>query len=376
MSEDKANDIAGFEETDPGRLLGTPWQPVSDRRVRVGIAGYGVCRFGAHFGFQNHPNVEVVAVTDAIPENCVEMAAAIGCEATYPTFEEMVKDERIEAVFVATDARSHARHSMLALEHGKHVASAVPAVYGSLEDAQALYDAVRKSGLKYMMFETSAYHDDLYLMREACRAGLLGRLIYSEGHYYHYFPEPLASYRDWRAGIPPMWYPTHSTAYYVAVTGGRFTAVSCLGFQGDLPQFQADANVYGNPFDSETALLRTDQGGSSRMNVCWGTPGSHGEYGAVHGEHGTVIGTEFSPRDRIEDPDLFAKPQLPPGMDPGGHGGSHGYLTNEFITAILEDRDPMINVAWSLNMTVAGIVAHQSALRDGEWMQIPPFRWP
>jgi hypothetical protein len=57
----------------------------------------------------------------------------------------------------------------------------------------------------------------------------------------------------------------------------------------------------------------------------------------------------------------------------GGHGGSHGYLMNEFVTAILEDREPLVNIAWALNLTVAGIVAHQSALKDGELMKIPQF---
>ena len=112
------------------------------------------------------------------------------------------------------------------------------------------------------------------------------------------------------------------------------------------------------------------------MNVCWGTPGSHGDYGAVHGELGTVIGTEFQPKEKIRDPARFAKPQLPPGVDPGGHGGSHAYLMDEFITAILAEREPLVNVAWSLNMTVSGIVAHQSALKDGEWMRIPQYSWP
>jgi len=32
------------------------WKPVSDRKIRFGIVGYGVCRFGAQFGFQNHPS--------------------------------------------------------------------------------------------------------------------------------------------------------------------------------------------------------------------------------------------------------------------------------------------------------------------------------
>jgi len=32
-----------------------------------------------------------------------------------------------------------------------------------------------------------------------------------------------------------------------------------------------------------------------------------------------------------------------------------------------------VDVAQALNMTVAGIVAHQSALRDGELMKIPQY---
>ena len=46
---------------------------------------------------------------------------------------------------------------------------------------------------------------------------------------------------------------------------------------------------------------------------------------------------------------------------------------NEFVTAILEDRKPLVDIAKALNMTVAGIVAHQSALKDGELLKIPQF---
>jgi hypothetical protein len=33
-----------------------------------------------------------------------------------------------------------------------------------------------------------------------------------------------------------------------------------------------------------------------------------------------------------------------------------------------------VNIAMALNLTVAGIVAHQSALREGEWLKIPEYR--
>jgi hypothetical protein len=110
--------IQGFDEMETNTQTGKTWQPVSDRKVRVGIVGYGVCRFGAAFGLQDHPNVEVVAVSDLFPDRCAELAKACRCEKTYPSLEEMVKDDRIEAIFLATDAPSHARHAILVLEHG------------------------------------------------------------------------------------------------------------------------------------------------------------------------------------------------------------------------------------------------------------------
>ena len=55
-------------------------------------------------------------------------------------------------------------------------------------------------------------------------------------------------------------------------------------------------------------------------------------------------------------PDL-ERPALPPSVDPGGHGGSHGHLMNEFVAAILQDRKPLVDIAAALNMTVPGIVA-------------------
>ena len=370
-------EIQGFNpESSSTTFQDKVWQPVSDRKIRIGIAGYGVCRMGSSFGFQDHPNVEIAAVCDVSAERCAELAVACKCQRTYSSLEEMVKDQSLEAIFLGTDAPNHAQHAILCLNHGKHVACTVPAVFGSLEDADRLYETVKKTGLEYMMFETSAYHAACYAMRVAYESGALGKIIYAEGQYYHYFPTPLASYGKWRTGIPPMWYPTHSTAYYVAVTGQSFTKVSCQGFKGQIPHFQPEANCYKNPFDSEVALFQTSEGGSARMSVCWGMRGSAGETGLVHGELGRMNGTSFSPEeDRPKLPDL-SKPPLPPGVDAGGHDGSHGYLTNEFVTALLENRTPLINIALSLNMTVPGIIAHQSALKDGELLTVPQYSWP
>ena len=63
-------------------------------------------------------------------------------------------------------------------------------------------------------------------------------------------------------------------------------------------------------------------------------------------------------------------------LDPGsleGHGGSHPHLVHEFISALLEDRDPFPNAVQSANITCAGILAHESALQGGKILHLPEF---
>ena len=351
-----------------------PWQPASDRKVRVGIVGYGVCQFGAAFGFQDHPNAEVVAVSDLIPERRKALMKACRCDQSYESLEVLVKDPKIEAVFVATDAPSHPRHCMEVLNHGKHVMSAVPAAFGSIQEAEQLLETVKKTGLKYMMAETSCYREDCYAMRQIYRAGGFGRLVFSEGEYYHFSEKPIDSFKGWRIGLPPLWYPTHSTAYYIGVTDKRFTSVSCIGFDAGLPDCRPGGNKYNNPFSDEVALFETSEGGSSRMLMCKGVHSLVVEQGRVFGEKGWMDKTKYQGSVK-ELPDT-TRPALPPGVAAGGHGGSHGHLTDEFITAILKDRQPLVNIYEALAMTVPGIVAHQSALKGGARLKVPQYDPP
>jgi predicted dehydrogenase len=391
---DKAgNVVQGFEDVKKASAeTSKGWEPVSDRKIRVGIVGYGFCKFGAAFGFQDHPNVEVVAVSDLIADRRDGLAKATRCDKTYDSLEELVKDDTIEAVFCATDPPHHAQHCMEVLRHGKHVAVNCPAVWGSLEQADQLFEAVTKaSGLQYMMFETSYFHPGLWPMRQIYRAGGFGKHVYSEGEYYHYHDgkEPMPSYKGWRDGPPPLWYATHSTAYHIGVTGGTLTHVSCQGKPADWWYLKPGVNKFGNTFATETALYHTSDGGAFRALCCWQTPGHEGVKGRFRGEFGSFDGdtgdgknwgtfddkSHGVPLGKGALPNL-ALPPLPPNVAPGGHGGAEGQLMNEFVTAILENRTPMVNIAESLNMSVAGVVASASAKKDGELMKIPQFTMP
>ena len=143
-----------------------------------------------------------------------------------------------------------------------------------------------------------------------------------------------------------------------------------MGMRSALAHLQPANNTYRNPFGTEIALFRTSEGGSARMAVSWDTPGYGGEMGRVRGQRGTFYGKYEGQEKSLPQ---TSRPPLPPGVAPGGHGGSHGHLMNEFVSAILQDRKPLVDIAMALNLTVPGIVAHRSASKDGELMKIPQF---
>src|ERR1041384_7081696 len=79
--------IQGFEKASEDADASKGWKSVSDRKIRVGLIGYGVCKFASAFGFQDHPNVEIVAVSDLFPDRCAGLAKEARCAKTYPSLE-------------------------------------------------------------------------------------------------------------------------------------------------------------------------------------------------------------------------------------------------------------------------------------------------
>ncbi|MGA2616357.1 MAG: Gfo/Idh/MocA family oxidoreductase [Thermoguttaceae bacterium] len=326
------------------------WKPVSDRKIRLGVVGGG---FGASFDWHRHPNCAVVAVSDLQTGRRDGLMKVFQCEKSYGSLEQLVLDDKIEAVAVFTDAPSHGRHCVEVMKRGKHCISAVPAAM-NIEDCQKLKEIKEKTGLKYMMAESSYYHSAVIRGRNLYAQGC--KLVYSEGHYYHDGVTRIDSWKNWRYALPPMLYPTHSTAYYVGVTGKRLVKASCLGWRGEGEEWRR--NQYDNaPFVNESAMFYTSENTMFRCNVFWKCDAGGESGGHIWETRPTV--------------DVPSSVPLPPSLSAGGHGGSAGPIVNEFVMAIVEDREPAINIYESLGMTAPGIVAHQSALKNGEVLDVP-----
>jgi predicted dehydrogenase len=368
----------------------------SDRKIRIGVMGGN---FGRSFYWHEHPNCVVEAVSDLRPERRDALQKTYHCSKPYESLETLILDPKVEAVAVFTPAPDHVRHVLACLKAGKHVICAVPAAM-SLEECQALVDGVKRSGLTYMMAETSYYQQPTISARRIFQSGQFGEIFSTESEYHHAGLETLwfeDGRRTWRYGFPPMHYPTHCTAHLLSVTGERLTSVSCIGWGDDDPMLKD--NAYKNPFWNSTALFKTDKGHAFRVAIFW--KGAHrgteraqyyGTKASFFFPHPNGLGPiivrsgnqtekdsggfarQLSPFEQYKQPKWWQTDMLPPPLrHDSGHEGSHTFLTHEFLEALLQERLPTVNVHEAVAYTAPGIVAHQSALRGGENLAIPSF---
>ena len=364
------------------------------RKVRLAVVGGG---FGANFYWHEHPGCVVTAVTDLYPARREKLRQVYRCDDVYDSLEAMLqKSKNFDAVAIFSGAPDHFKHVSMCFERGLHVLSAVPAVK-SLEEAERLKAMKERTGLRYMMAESTYYRDGCRYARDLFRQGGFGEIFYTEAEYYHDFniEKMLADKRSlfynpdgsmsWRQDWPPMHYPTHSVSFLVGVTGERITEVSCLGWADRKLLSKLTRDLSRNPYTNETALMRTSRGHALRLNECrqigsleseraqwFGEKGSF--YMAKEGYHRDLWHQRYGKPAPVELPKYWTSGKIPEKMrHTSHHGNSATWITNEFVNAIAEQREPEIDLHFALAVTTPGIVAHQSALRNGEQLKVPSF---
>jgi predicted dehydrogenase len=364
--------------------------------ISVGIVGVG--QFGRHFIrlFRDHPDVHRIALCDLNAERLAHAAREFGVTETYSSLDEICRSD-LDALAIITQHWLHAEQAIQAMESGKHVYSAVPPAYArepeqTLELCDRLVETVRRTGQLYILGETTFFRPETIFCRQKAQEGAFGRFVYAEGEYFHDISHGLFEVlrnrwgdqfgRD-KTGDPPMYYPTHSTSGVISVMGAHMTEVSAQGYIYPDDEWHRLDTIWGNPFCNEVALFRMSNGATAR--ICEfrrvGHIGREGFriYGTEASFENDVSGAKWVTKSGWEPIDLSVVGEpLPEPLeaDKGGHGGSHAYLVHEFVDACNRGRLPRIHVWEAVRYLAPGVVAHMSALRDGELLKIPDWGGP
>lgn len=377
------------------------------KKIRAAVVGLA---FGGAFVpiWRDHPDVEMVGICDLNQDTAKAVSDAFQIPKIYACLDEVLADDTLDAVHLVTCIPDHADQTVRVLESGKHCACTVP-MATTLEDIRRIFAAVRKSGKNYMMMETTLYTYQYFYIREMLDRGELGRIQFLRGSHY----QDMEYWPSYWNGLPPFWYGTHAVAPMVGLSDSRIAQVSCLGsgtMRKDL------MTTYGNPFPFESAHFKFANGlaGESTRSL-FETARAYQEGLFVYGSKKSVewgfmdfddpIETELLDRTEewqrgkpevhktVELPNHYhslpealwkytiaeadydaTNPQLSLKKGSGaGHHGSHPHLVHEFVRSIIEERKPWIDETMAANITAAGICAHESALRNGEWITVPEF---
>ncbi|MFO8007987.1 MAG: Gfo/Idh/MocA family oxidoreductase [Candidatus Brocadiia bacterium] len=381
--------------------------------ISVGMVGLG--SFGSQFAplFKAHPHVDRIALCDREPERVAKFAERDFFQDKFDPSDafyslEDICEADLDALVIITQPWLHAAQCIQAMESGKHVYSAVPIV--SLPDADEILDwcdrlvqTCTRTGMIYMLGETTYYRPQTMYCRRRAEAGDFGEFVHADAQYFHDVDDPGCNLRDvyrhrtastagqqWKEQAAeryqgtwggPMHYPTHSVSGPVSVMGAHVTRVTAHG-QKD----ETGDPFFEHGFRNEAAFFEMSNGATARVAECrrightgeemfrvFGTEGSFREDNWV-----TKEGWENLQVDQMRDPlpeEVADAYGLSTGESAayGGHGGSHPYLVNEFCHAVAEGRQPAVNVWEAVRYMAPGVMAHKSALRDGEPLEVPDW---
>jgi len=147
-------------------------------RVRLGLIGYGYWGPNLARNFHQLPEAWLVACADADPPRVNEAARL------YPSLKHVTTDARelienptLDALVIATPARSHFALVSQALEAGKHVLVEKPLAMTSAE-ARALIEIAYKCKRVLMVGHTFEFNPAVWKIQELLQAGALGELYY------------------------------------------------------------------------------------------------------------------------------------------------------------------------------------------------------
>ena len=407
-------------------------------KMRIAVIGCG--KFAKNFVplFKAHPVVAQVSVCDLIRERAEEYAQKFGVNIV-DSFEEVLASDEFNAVAIFTQRFMHGPMVIAALKAGKHVYSAVPCAI-SVEDIKEIERLVRETRLTYSMGETGYYRAAALFCRREFKKGTFGKFAYAEAQYNHdirNMEDPFRSSggEDWKkyAGIPPFFYPSHSTAMVLSAMPGVYAKrVVCMGFKGsprnDIYGNEGQ-NLYDNPYSNQSMLLELSNGGIVRINenrcVGWNSPetyisqffGSEGAYEFSVADHyvqtwsdedchktvlknvnDEILPTEISAglRENREEwtskiaagAGFFAEsPIQPTHVIPeefkgirNGHNGTHHFLINDFCRAYETGKLSPTNIWAVARYNIPGLIAHESALRGSIPLDVvdlgnPPEDW-
>jgi predicted dehydrogenase len=139
-------------------------------------------------------NVEILGIASREPGRARDAAATLGIDRAYGSYEDLLADPDIEAVYIPLPNHLHARWTLEAARAGKHVLCEKP-LSTTAADARLMVDACRDAGVLLMEGFMYRLHPSWVAARELVASGRIGRLRAVDS-WFSYFNDDPADIRN------------------------------------------------------------------------------------------------------------------------------------------------------------------------------------
>ena len=190
-------------------------------RLRIGVVGLGYWGPNLARNFSQMPESELAWCCDADPQRHARFATQFPESRFTTELDDLLADEALEALVVATPVPSHHAIARRALEAGKHVFVEKPLAW-TVAEARELEALVAERGLTLMVGHLLRFHPGVVKLRQLIESGELGDVLYVYGNRQN-----LGVIREdenalWSLGV-------HDISVVLYLLGGRPVEVSARG---------------------------------------------------------------------------------------------------------------------------------------------------
>ncbi|MBO2945167.1 Gfo/Idh/MocA family oxidoreductase [Paenibacillus sp. F411] len=260
-------------------------------KIKVAVFGCGAIAQRRHIPeYAANGDVELVAFADPVKERAEEMAAQYGGTA-YTDYEELLKNEKLDAVSVCSPNYLHAPMSIAAANAGLHVLVEKPMAVNA-EEGQQMIEAAAKNQVYLMVGHNQRLMPPHVKAKEILESGRLGRVLTFRTSFGHPGPE------SWSLDGRDSWFFRKEEALMGAmgdlgVHKSDFIryllndeVVEVAGFISTIDKKDTDVD------DNATCIVRMKSGAIGTLMASW-THYKGGDNGTVLWcEHGVIkIGT-------------------------------------------------------------------------------------
>ncbi|MGI5819104.1 MAG: Gfo/Idh/MocA family protein [Armatimonadota bacterium] len=325
------------------------------RKIRCAVVGLSPrSPFGRATPVVEQPNTELVAVCDILEEP----ARTVGEDYEIPwytDYEQMLAQDGIEMVFIATPDAEHAPQTIAALESGIHVLCEKPMAI-SMDEVHAMLAAEERSGCKLGINQVLRTNPRFIEAKRMADSGYLGEMFYGEADYVHNISHLIRG--GWRGELRQGHTP---------FVGGGCHMIDLLRWcMGEVVEVFA----YGSkkclgdeeyPFaDCAISVLKFESGACGKFGTTYACQRPSFRNFMLYGTKATYLsGREFD-RVRINDSlDDIIRVDLPV------KGHPYGPVIRDFAQAVIDDTEPPISGRDVAN-TVAVALAGDESLATGE----------